>query len=72
MLDFNYKDDIKYCLRGAKPLFNEHEDKFYCTPKNIKYFIQALNGIYQEYGWDYVDTRIAWGDRGVVTISNAT
>ena len=47
VIDFNDKDDIKYYLREAKPLFYEHEEKFDCTPENLNNFIQALDEILQ-------------------------
>ena len=43
VLDFNDKEDIKYYLRGVKPLFSEHEEKFDCTPETLKDFLQALD-----------------------------
>ena len=52
VLDFNDKDDIKYYLRGAKPLFSEREENFYCTLENLNNFLQALDDILQEYVWD--------------------
>ena len=69
VLDFNNKYDIKYYLRGVKPLFSEHEDKFDCTPDTLDNFLQALDEILQEYGWEYGGTGIAWGDMGVVMIA---
>ena len=58
-LYFNYKDDIKYYLRGAESIFYEHEEKFYCTPDNLNNFIQDLYGRLQEYRWDHDGTVIA-------------
>ena len=36
VLDLNDKDDIKYYFMAVKPLFSDSEDKFDCTPKNLK------------------------------------
>ena len=71
VIDINDKDDIKYYLWGAKPLFSEREDKFYCTPDNLNDFLQDLDERLQEYVWDYNVTGIAWGDRSVIVIAKA-
>ena len=71
MLDFNDKDNIKYYLRGAKPLFYEREDKFGCTPDNLNNFLQALDDRSQEYVFYYYGTGIAWDNRGVAMIFEA-
>ena len=56
VLDFNNKDNIKYYLRVAKPLFSEREDKLDCITENLNNFLQALDERSQEYIWDYNDT----------------
>ena len=43
VIDFNNKDDIKYYLRGAKPIFSDHEEKLDSNPDNLKYFLQDLD-----------------------------
>ena len=71
VMHFNDKDNINYYLRGAKTLFSEREDKFDYTPDNINNFLQAIDEISQEYGWDYDCKGISWGNRGVIIIVEA-
>ena len=47
---FNNKDDIKYYIRGEKPLFSEREDKLDSTPDDINNFLRGLDERSQEYG----------------------
>ena len=55
--------------KTSGPLFSEHEHKFDYTPETLNDFLQALDEISQEYGWEYDGTGIAWGDMGVVMIA---
>ena len=43
----------------SKTSFSEREDKFDFTPNNLDNFLQALDGIFHENGWDYAVIVIA-------------